>query len=100
MQALKLQTTTKPVSLKLDANLKARVDALAAAKDRTVHGLMQEAIETVVEREERQNALREEAMAIHEHYALTGLHVSEERANAWLDQVEAGNDIDPPQCQS
>jgi predicted transcriptional regulator len=100
MQSIKLQTLTKPVSLKLDAALKARVDALATTKDRTPHWLMQAAIEAYVVREEKQKALREEALAIHEHYMLTGLHISEERADAWLDQLQAGNDIDPPQCQS
>jgi predicted transcriptional regulator len=100
MQAQKRQAATTPVSIKLRADLKARVDAVAAATDRTAHKLMQDAIEAFVEREERDRALREEAMAIHEHYAMTGLHVSEERAETWLDQLEAGHDIEPPQCQS
>jgi predicted transcriptional regulator len=99
MQALKTQTSSKPVSLKLDAALKARLDAVAAFRDRTPHWVMHEAIESYVEREERQAALRQEAQAIHEHYAQTGLHVSEARADAWLAQLEAGTDVDPPKCQ-
>jgi predicted transcriptional regulator len=99
MQALKPQSATKPVSLKLDSNLKARLDAIAVARDRTPHWLMQDAIESYVEREERSAALMQEAEASYEHYVLTGLHVSGERMNDWLDQLAAGHDIDPPQCQ-
>jgi predicted transcriptional regulator len=99
MQAQKSQTATRPVSLKLDANLKARLDALAISKDRTPHWLMQNAIESFVEREERLAALQREAEASYEHYMLTGLHVNGERMDEWLDQLIAGNDIDPPECQ-
>jgi predicted transcriptional regulator len=100
MQALKAQVRTKPVSLKLDASLKARLDVIAVAKDRSAHWLIQNAIETFVVKEEQQEKLWLEAKAIHEHYELTGMHVSEDRADAWLAQLEAGNDIDPPECQS
>jgi predicted transcriptional regulator len=99
MPALKSQPSTKPVSLKLDANLKARLDAIAIARDRTAHWLMQDAIASFVEREERSAALMQEAEASYEHYVLTGLHVSGERMNEWLDQLAAGHDVDPPQCQ-
>jgi predicted transcriptional regulator len=99
MQALKPQPATKPVSLKLDVELKARLDVIAAAKDRSPHWLMQNAIETFVDREERHEKLRQEAEASYEHYVLTGLHISEDRMDAWLDQLAAGNDIDPPECQ-
>lgn len=95
MQSVK----TTPVSLKLDASMKARLDALAASKDRTVHQIMQDAIEGYVEREEYQEKLWRDALAIHEHYQLTGLHDSEERADGWLGHLEAGIDVDPPQCQ-
>jgi predicted transcriptional regulator len=99
MQALKTPASPKPVSLKLDAALKARLDAIAVTRDRTPHWLMHSAIESFVEREERHAALMREAEASYEHYVLTGLHISEDRMNEWLDQLAAGQDIDPPECQ-
>lgn len=31
-------------------------------------------------------------------YQVTGLHVTVEEADAWLAKLEAGQDIEPPEC--
>jgi predicted transcriptional regulator len=100
MQAQKRQAAIKPVSLKLRADLKARVDAIAAATERTAHKLMQDAIEAFVERAEREEKLWLEALASYEDYELTGLHLDQATADAWMAQLEVGNDIEPPPWQS
>lgn len=86
-------------SLKLDATLRDRVKSLADKRHRKAHWVMVEAIREYVEREEsRQNAW-EDAMKAWENFRATGMHATEEEMEAWFDQLEAGNDVEPPACR-
>ncbi len=85
-------------SVKISMPLHARIASLAAARQRTPHALMIQAIENFVDREEQRESLRQEARAAHEEYMRTGLHVTAEEADAWLAELEAGNDVEPPKC--
>ena len=89
------QTTT---SLKLDSAIKDRVQRLASNRQRTAHWLMREAIEQYVEREEKREQLRQDALAAWEEYQTTGLHATAEEADAWLAKLEEGKDVEPPLC--
>ena len=89
------QTTT---SLKLDSATKDRVQRLASARQRTTHWLMREAIEQYVEREEKREQLRQDALAAWEEYQATGLHVTAKEADAWLARLEEGKEVEPPAC--
>jgi len=86
-------------SLKLDHEVKKRVQRLAAALRRSPHWLMREAIEEYVEREEKREQFRQDALAAWDHYQATGLHVPAEDADAWLAKLEAGKDAAPPKCR-
>ena len=59
---------------------------------------MREAIEQYLEREEQRERLRQETLAAWQAYEITGLHVTAEEADAWLAKLEAGEDVDPPEC--
>lgn len=87
-----------PVSLKLDADLRARLHRLAEAQRRTPHWLMREAIAQFVQREEARERLRVDAAAAWEEYQATGRHATGEAMDAWLARLEAGEDVDPPAC--
>jgi predicted transcriptional regulator len=89
-------TTT---SVKLDFAVKQRVQRLAAARRRSPHWLMREAIEEYVEREEKREQFRQDALAAWANYQNTGLHVTAEEADDWLAKLEAGKDADPPKCR-
>jgi predicted transcriptional regulator len=86
-------------SVKLDAGVKQRVQRLAVARRRSPHWLMREAIEEYVEREEKREQIRQDALAAWTHYQATGLHVTAEEADAWLAKLEAGKDSAPPKCR-
>ena len=86
-------------SLKLDVEIKERVRRLASARRRSPHWLMREAIEEYVEREEKREQVRKDALAAWAHYQTTGLHVTAEEADAWLAKLEAGEDTAPPKCR-
>jgi predicted transcriptional regulator len=91
----KSSTTT----LKLDLDVKKRVQRLASARRRSPHWLMREAIEEYVEREEKREQFRKDALVAWDHYEATGLHVSAEEADAWLAKLEAGKNAAPPKCR-
>ncbi|MGE0664925.1 MAG: CopG family ribbon-helix-helix protein [Sphingomonadales bacterium] len=86
-------------SLKLDEALKSRVQDLADAKRRSAHWIMREAIEQYVEREEKREALKRDALHAWEQYQATGLHVTDTDADAWLAKLEGGEDADMPECR-
>lgn len=86
-------------SLKLDAELRERLRRLAAARRRTPHWLMREAIAQYVGREEAREQLRAEALAAWADYEATGQHATGEAVDAWLAQLEGGEDADPPACR-
>ena len=85
-------------SLKLDPEMKDRVQRLAAARRRSAHWVMREAVEQYVEREEKREQLRQDALAAWADYQATGLHVTAEEADAWLAKLEAGKHVVIPKC--
>ena len=87
-------------SLKIDDELKGRIQHLATARDRSAHWIMREAIKEYVEREEQRESLKRDAVAAWEGYRDTGLHVTADEADAWLARLEAGEDAAPPACHS
>lgn len=91
-------TVTRPVAVKLDPLMRERMKRLADVKHRTPHWLMREAIEQYVEREEKRESFRQDAVKAWEAYQASGRHVTHAEADAWLAQLEAGNDVEPPEC--
>jgi predicted transcriptional regulator len=85
-------------SLKIEAELKDRVQRLAAARRRSPHWIMREAVEQYVSREEKREEFRQAALTAWNHYQSTGLHVTAEEADAWLAKLEAGEDAEAPGC--
>jgi predicted transcriptional regulator len=57
-----------------------------------------EAVEQYVSREEKREQFHQEALAAWNQYQSTGLHVTAEEADAWLEKLEAGENGEPPEC--
>jgi predicted transcriptional regulator len=89
-------SNSSTTSLKLDAETKARLQRLADSRRRSQHWLMIEAIEQYVDREERREELRRDALARWAEYQESGLHVTAAEADAWLAGLEAGETVPPP----
>ena len=89
-----------PVAVKLNPEVHARVRELAKAQHRSPHYLMREAITQYVEREEKREAFRQEALAAWSAYQDSGLHVTHAEADAWLARLEAGQDVEAPECHN
>lgn len=89
----------RPVAIKLDEDIKARVKRLAEARHRTSHWLMREAITQYVEREERREAFRQETLQAWEECRTTGLHATAEEVEAWLASWGTDHELPAPTCR-
>ena len=93
-------STTCPVAVKLEQDIRERIKRLAAARQRSTHWMMREAIQQYVEREEKLEAFRQDGIRAWSDYQATGLHVTMEDADAWLGKLESGQDVEPPECHA
>ncbi|ATE63057.1 CopG family ribbon-helix-helix protein [Rhizorhabdus dicambivorans] len=85
-------------SIKIDEELKDRVQQLAALRDRSPHWIMREAIRQYVEREEAQESFRQEAVASWTAYRETGRHLTGGELAAWLDSWGTPGEAGSPEC--
>jgi predicted transcriptional regulator len=89
---------TRSVAVKLDQSTRERLQRLARARDRSAHWMMREAIAQYLEREEQREAFRRDAIQAWQDYQATGLHLTAAEADAWLAELESGQDTEPPEC--
>ncbi|RKE83600.1 CopG family ribbon-helix-helix protein [Rhizobium sp. AG855] len=85
-------------SLKIDDALKERVQQLANDRKRSAHGLMLEAIEQYVQREEARESFQREALASWAAYKETGRHLTLEEVSDWLDAWGTADEKPVPEC--
>ena len=90
----------RPMAIKIDEDTKARVKRLADARQRSSHWLMREAITQYLDREEKREVFRQDTLKAWEAFRETGLHVTADEADAWMVQLEQGNDVEPPECHT
>jgi predicted transcriptional regulator len=83
--------------LKLDSATEARLRRLAEARGKPTQGLMRDAIDQYLEREESREQMLRDAGAAWDDYQATGLHVTAEEMDGWLERLESGENAEPPQ---
>lgn len=84
-------------SIKIDDELKSRVQDLAKQRRRSAHWVMLEAIEQYVTREEAHESFKQEALASWQSYRETGLHLTGQEVRGWLDSW-GENEEGAPEC--
>ena len=84
-------------TLELDQATDVRLRRLAVARDVPAQGLMRDAVEQYLDREESREQVVQDAVAAWDEYQATGLHVTAEEADAWLERLENGEDCEPPE---
>lgn len=89
---------TKTVSVKLDSDIRSRIESLAQIHNRSAHWVMREAISQYVEREEKRESFRQDAIAAWEEYQATGLHADAADVDGWLASWGAENELPTPIC--
>jgi len=91
-------STIRPTTIKIDQATKERLKRIADARHRTPHWMILEAIRQYVDREEKRETFRQDGIKAWNEYQETGLHLTENEADAWLAKLEAGEDVDVPGC--
>ncbi|SCB31812.1 CopG family ribbon-helix-helix protein [Rhizobium multihospitium] len=85
-------------SLKIDDELKNRVQNLASQRRRSAHWIMLEAIQQYVEREEARENFRQEAWASWAAYQETGRHLTGQEVRTWLCTWGTNAEKSVPEC--
>lgn len=85
-------------SVKLDDEMKSRVQRLAGLWDRSPHWVMREAIRQYVEREEARESFKQEALTSWAEYQETGRHLTLREVSGWLDTWGTEGETEPPEC--
>ncbi|SEL12113.1 Predicted transcriptional regulator [Atopomonas hussainii] len=80
-------------SIKIDGDLKSRIQHLASQRQRSSHCVMREAIIQYVEREEARESFKQEALASCAAYQETG-----QEARSWLGSWGTGAEAELPKC--
>lgn len=92
------RSTPRSATVTLDPDVEARLRRLAEAQRRSPDAVMRDAIADYLNREEKRAAFRRDAEKAWDEYRATGQHLTESEADAWLARLEAGQDVDPPEC--
>ena len=85
-------------SVKLDDNLKGRIQRLADVRHRSSHWIMCEAIRDYVEREEARESFKQEALASWTAYQETGQHLTGQEVRDWLNTWCTKKETAIPKC--
>jgi predicted transcriptional regulator len=85
-------------SVKLDDELKSRIQHLANLRHRSAHGIMREAIRDYVEREEGRENFKQEALASWTAYQETGQHLTGQEVRDWLNSWGTDKETKIPKC--
>jgi predicted transcriptional regulator len=85
-------------SIKIDDELKGRVQQLAVLRQRSAHWIMREAIAQYVAREEARESFKQEALASWAQYQETGRHLTGKETRAWLNTWGTEAETKLPKC--
>lgn len=85
-------------SVKLDDELKSRIQRLADSRHRLAHWIMCEAIRNYVDREEARESFTQEALASWKAYQETGRHLAGQEVRDWLNTWGIDKETEIPQC--
>ena len=85
-------------SVKLDEDLKNRLQRLADIRQRSAHFIMREAIRDYVEREEASENFSREALAAWTGFQETGRHLTGQELRNWLNTWGTEKETGIPRC--
>jgi predicted transcriptional regulator len=88
------------VSVKLDPTDRERIAVLASTKKRTAHYLMKEAIHEYIQREESRLNFIRAAEAASQEFKDTGMHVTHDELDSWMETWGTENEQPMPVCHT
>lgn len=95
-----MATTSETVttSVKLASALHKRIEILASARRQTPESVMSEAIEQYLERLGKREQFLKDGVAAWKDYQETGLHLTGDEIESWIEKLESGEDAELPEC--
>lgn len=90
--------TSTAIAVKIDTKTKERLKTLSKIKQRSAHWMMCEAINQYVDREEKRESFRQDAVNAWEEYQKTDLHVTGAEVVDWLNTWGTDTEKDAPEC--
>jgi predicted transcriptional regulator len=91
-------TPATNVTVKLSAQHRARLAAVASYKNRTTHYIMKDAIEKYLLAEEAEQAMLAIVDESTAHFDATGLHIGLDEFKTWADAVKVDRTVRLPAC--
>jgi len=85
-------------SIKLDDELKSRVQRLASLRNRSAHWILRQAVAQYVEREEARESFKQEALASWTAYQETGQHLTGQEVRNWMNAWGTDGETSLPDC--
>jgi predicted transcriptional regulator len=90
--------TAVSTSIKLDPDMKDRVQRVADSMRRTPHWVMKEAVEKYITDAERREAWERDSLEALKEMDETGLHVTGEEMMVWLESWGTDDEKPAPEC--
>jgi len=85
-------------SVKLDLEMKSRIQHLANIHQRSAHWIMRTAISEYVNKEEAKESFKQEALSSWKDYKETGKHLNGDEVSSWLNTWGTSNEVEIPSC--
>ena len=93
-----MTSTTVPMSIRLDVTAREKLKVIAQRQKRSPHALATEAINQLIEQQEREYAWQESCDAALKHFDETGLHATSDEVMAWVDSWGTDKELPTPLC--
>ena len=91
-------SNSRAVAIKIDQETRDRVERLANARQRTPHGMMTEAIQQYLDREEKREQFRQDSLDAWKECQTTGMHAEADELTAWVESWGSEDELPAPNC--
>ncbi len=95
-----MSATTVPMSIRIEASAKQRLNEIALRQKRTVHALATEAIYALIEQKEREYSFNQSCIDSYNQYKEKGLHATHDEVSAWMESWGTENELPTPLCHA
>ena len=90
----------RAIAVSLDQETHDKVERLADARQLTPHRVVKEAIEQYLDREEKQEAFRQDTLEAWQEYEQTRMHTDADEVTTWLKTWGDDAEVEPPTCHT
>ena len=91
-------TETIAFTTNVSRSLAERVDQFARQQQQSSESIFRDAVSEYLDRQDQRQSFRQDAIDAWNDYQRTGLHLSGDKADAWLAKLEAGEIVAAPDC--